>query len=502
MTNRSHKLLLTFFALVLSSCSTTNSTSNEQQPNGNVCDTQAVLVNPNTQNSAIDGIGGTGIHVAKSGNGGGEGGIGGTGIVAKSNKPVFGTGGIGGTGIVGVITGFASICINGVEVNYDATTPVWENGKPSTLNQLAVGQVVSVRAVGNGPQMTALGIGVIQAVVGPVNAIDAATGELRVMGQKINASQINLSALKVGEWLRVSGHSLASGEVMPSHVQAIPLQTGRQAQVRGIARNTQAKIVMLGDTRVDLSSLTTATTFANGDELWVSGHWNGQALQAGEVAVNPTAQGLGRVEKVILEGFIQTASGHNLSLGSQTLVLSDRTHIVGGTSRDLVVNRRVQVVGLVSSDQRIAVERVELNRTIRKNSSGKSFNTPEDTGNKLDDTNLVKPNTDDANKTKTSTVDTSSDSSSSHNSGSSNSGSGSSNSGKGSASSNSGSSGSSGSSVSSGSGSSGSGSSGSSGSNSGSPTSGSSGSSNSGSSSSGSSSSGKGSSGSGKSSSK
>src|SRR6185369_12619780 len=65
-----------------------------------VCAT-ASTVNP----ASAPGLGGTGIsNGGAGGTGVATGGIGGTGI---SN------GGVGGTGIVGVITGFASICVNG-----------------------------------------------------------------------------------------------------------------------------------------------------------------------------------------------------------------------------------------------------------------------------------------------------------------------------------------------------------------------------------------------------
>ncbi|UUZ77687.1 DUF5666 domain-containing protein [Polaromonas sp. P1(28)-13] len=67
-------------------------------------------------------------------------------------------GGIGGTGIVGVITGFASICVNGVEVHFDAGTPVSDNGQPGSARQLAVGQVVAVRAAGAGAEVSARNI--------------------------------------------------------------------------------------------------------------------------------------------------------------------------------------------------------------------------------------------------------------------------------------------------------------------------------------------------------
>lgn len=436
--------LLTLFSLALSSCGTTNTQPFEQQLSGSVCETQAAPLNPNAKSSATDGIGGTGIRIAKNGNnGGGEGGIGGTGVVAGVNKPVFGTGGVGGTGIVGVITGFASICVNGVEVNYDTTTPVWENGKPSAISQLAVGQVVSVTAVNNGQQLMARGIGVIQAVVGPISTVNPATGELRVMGQKINTAQINLSQLKVGDWVRLSGHSLATGEVIASHIQAMPMQANMQAQVRGIAQNAQGKTVMVGDTRVDLSAATPSATFMNGDELWISGIWNGRLLQAKEIAISPTVQGLGRVEKIVFEGFIHSSNSHNLSLGSQALVLSDRTQIVGGSSRELVVNRRVRVSGHLGSDQRIAVDRVEFTRPARSQRSGKSTSSNDDSSSSKDDSKSGKSSDDGT--------------SSGSNSGSGISGS----SGSGSSGSNSGSSGSGSSGSSSGSGSSGSGSSGS-----------------------------------------
>ena len=455
MTKLANKLcawpLVVLFALTLSSCGTTNTPSAEPQQNGTVCETQAALVNPNINDFGL---------------GGGEGGIGGTGVVAGANKSVFGSGGVGGTGIVGVITGFASICVNGIEVNYDTTTPVWENGKPSAISQLAVGQVVSVTAVDNGQQITARGIGVIQAVVGPISTINAATGELRVMGQKINATRIDLARLKVGDWLRVSGHTLAGGEVMPSHVQPLASQANMQAQLRGSVRHVSGKTVLIGDTRVDLSALSAAPSFVNGDELWISGAWNGQQLQAHEVTVNPTLQGLGRVDKIVFEGFIHASSSRSLSLGAQTLVLSDRTQIVGGTSRELVANRHVLVTGHLGADQRIAVDRVEFSRQSRRGSSGKSSSAQESSVGKADDANLVKTRSDDSD---------------SSNSGSGSSGSSSSNSGKGSSSSGSGSSGS----GSSGSGSSGSGSSGSGSSGSGSSGSGGSGSSGSGSSGSG-----------------
>jgi len=66
-----------------------------------------------TGQAAYGGVGGTGDAA--------YGGVGGTGAPGSE-------GGIGGTGIVGTITGFASVCVSGVEVHYDEAVPLAENG--------------------------------------------------------------------------------------------------------------------------------------------------------------------------------------------------------------------------------------------------------------------------------------------------------------------------------------------------------------------------------------
>ena len=45
-----------------------------------------------------------------------------------------------------MITGFASICVNGIELHYDAATLISLNGAPGQAGALAVGKVVMVQA--------------------------------------------------------------------------------------------------------------------------------------------------------------------------------------------------------------------------------------------------------------------------------------------------------------------------------------------------------------------
>jgi hypothetical protein len=77
-------------------------------------------------------------------------GIGGTGAPAEVQVAIVTADrGIGGTGIIGVVTGFASICVDGLEVAYDATSAVDIEGTTADPSQVRVGEVVAIEAVGS-----------------------------------------------------------------------------------------------------------------------------------------------------------------------------------------------------------------------------------------------------------------------------------------------------------------------------------------------------------------
>ena len=115
------------------------------------------------------GVGGTGHGPGDAGGIGGTGapladGIGGTGAPLAD--------GIGGTGarrapaarvgVVGVVTGFGSICVNGLRLQYDRSATVSENGRPAGTAALAVGQFVSIEAERVGDALIARDIGIAE----------------------------------------------------------------------------------------------------------------------------------------------------------------------------------------------------------------------------------------------------------------------------------------------------------------------------------------------------
>jgi hypothetical protein len=170
------------------------------------------------------GIGGTGATA--------DGGVGGTGVNSD--------GGIGGTGlradtdlsVIGVVTGFGSICVNGVEVHYDASTPVTHDGAPSSARALAVGHVVALHAFGNSAEARARSIDVRSAAVGRVTAIERSSNSLNVLGQTVRVEPWTtvgpglagptLADVGLGEPLRVSGLRRADGTIVATRIERAP----------------------------------------------------------------------------------------------------------------------------------------------------------------------------------------------------------------------------------------------------------------------------------------
>lgn len=317
----------------------------------NACGSMASLRNPNAMHG---GIGGTGAP-ARSDNPSpqslaGRPGIGGTGAAE---------GGIGGTGIVGVITGFASICVNGVEVDYDTNTPVSADGLPTSLSDLAVGQVVAVQAVGVGDQLSARSIAVMHAAVGPVGRVDSQAGQLQVLGQSVRvADKTVLSGLQPGNWVQVSGYRLVSGELVASRVESIAPRA--QAQLTGQMGAASGNGFDLHGAQVNLDGMRLSGEAVAGVEVSVRGRWDGTTLHAQVVAVEPSRQNLGQADRVVLEGYVHAVSGNQVSLGNRMVTLAPGVTISGKPVDALAINQRVQISGRVGKDQRVTADRVSV----------------------------------------------------------------------------------------------------------------------------------------------
>ena len=166
-------------------------------------------------------------------------GIGGTGIAPVDQLQDRG---IGGTGIVGVITGFGSIWVNGLEVELDRATRIQVGERIGTDAALRIGQRAIVEADRANGRLQARSVIIRFEVSGPIEEVGRQGTALRVAGQTVDITRAvgRKDAWKVGDWVSVSGLGRPDGTVLasrldrraPGHVTV----RGRVEGVPGAAR--------------------------------------------------------------------------------------------------------------------------------------------------------------------------------------------------------------------------------------------------------------------------
>ncbi|MFW5450319.1 MAG: DUF5666 domain-containing protein, partial [Methylophagaceae bacterium] len=252
-----------------------------------------------------NGIGGTGKPIKKKGNG-----IDGRSFVINGS-------GIGGTGqpiekagvIIGTITGFGSICINGIEIHYTSSTPLHLNGQ--TVNpesSLAIGQVVAVAISGLGNEVIANNMHIIHAANGPVSSIDLVKGELVVLGQTVqlplNTKHANsMDTIQTGDYVEVSGLRNPAGNIIASRIDevaprptvslygSISSTTDNSFNIQGIKINTPLPLGL-----------------SVGQEIHVSGQLDISGLNPDSVMLGQDRQLVADVGGLIsIEGYVESS---------------------------------------------------------------------------------------------------------------------------------------------------------------------------------------------------
>jgi hypothetical protein len=298
---------------------------------------------------ATGGIGGTGAPADNGGIGGtgapaNNGGMGGTGAPADE-------GGIGGTGIVGTITGFGSICVNGVEVHFDDKASLSENGVPASSNQLAIGQVVAVEARKSPRGLEARSIAILHAYEGPITGVATGAAPMRVMGQpvRVAAGARVAEGLRIGEPVRVSGLRNAQGEVVASRIERAP----KLAQVSAIGAIERPG---------NLQGLALSKPLPAGGEVLVRGTWNGRQLNVVQTRSDPGIPFAGRVRNALVEGLVRGQKGNRIEFGGFTAYVDSDTSYLDGQAADLAVDKRIRVSGVFEKGREIRAVRIEFSR--------------------------------------------------------------------------------------------------------------------------------------------
>jgi len=188
------------------------------------------------------------------------------------------------TTTTGVITGFGSIFVGGVEYFTDDAT-VDLDGRPGSEGELAVGMVVTLEGLVNPDGATGQARRVIyrKNLKGPVqaNTIPAGSeaGTLTVLGQTItvdpltvfegDASTPTIDALATGQTVEISGFTTPDG-IYATRV-AVSADAGDEVEIKGRVSNLTATTFQLGALTVDFQGASLDFTLAEGQVVEVKG---------------------------------------------------------------------------------------------------------------------------------------------------------------------------------------------------------------------------------------
>jgi hypothetical protein len=214
--------------------------------------------------------------------------------------------GIGGTGIIGVITGFASVCVAGEEVALPANLPATTDGHPSSVDDLRAGQVVAMQAAGPAEALLAREIVVRHVVIGPVQS--TGDGVMVVAGQQVVVGDAKGAATYAlpGQFVAVSGFREAGGVIFATRIDPAPagpvLLRGELIRIYGTSQ--------IGSQTIRLPD----TTIPAGFPVVVTGKMEGNVLVADSIArdiadESPVAYFGPSVSNFVVEGYLSVIAG-------------------------------------------------------------------------------------------------------------------------------------------------------------------------------------------------
>jgi hypothetical protein len=237
---------------------------------------------------------------------------------------MFADRGIGGTGIVGVITGFASICVDGLEVGIDPATPIRVEDGATSAASLRAGQLVIVTAHSADGMLRARDIAIRYEVSGPVQRVEDAGARLIVAGQPVTMPLGLRSGpgLRPAEWVSVSGFRTPAGDIAATRIdRREPGAVSLHGQV-----TASGGTVRIGRTALRLAPGSTAVP---GQFVRVSGRLSGDvldvdALSPDLLAADPPARFGPEVSRLVIQSYASVTEGRiRVGPGFEASVASD-----------------------------------------------------------------------------------------------------------------------------------------------------------------------------------
>ena len=279
----------------------------------------------------------------------------------------------------GPVSGFGSVFVHGVRFE-TGSAAFTINGRPGTQADLRVGHVVTIHAHrdSNG-NSTADRVDFDDQVKGPVASVDAATGQLVVLGQTVltdadtsfddNIPGASLAGLAAGVIVEVSGMRRADGAIQATRIEAKP--PGTVFEVTGLASNvdTAAHKLNVNALVVDYSTASVQDfpngQPRNGDLIEAKGNSVNAAgaLVASSIELERDDDGGAAGMQIEIEGLVtRFGSATDFDVAGRRVTTNANTRFENGAAADLALNVKVEAEGQMDASGVLVATKVQFKR--------------------------------------------------------------------------------------------------------------------------------------------
>ncbi|MBI4290850.1 MAG: hypothetical protein HY661_05150, partial [Betaproteobacteria bacterium] len=320
----------------------------------------------------------------------GGGGGGGDGTTPVAGTSTLGTG--GGTSVSqGVITGFGSVFVNGIEFSTGGAT-VKIDDNPGLESDLKIGMVVTVRGTADDAARTGSAVqiearDILEGTIEP-GGVDAVNKTITVMGQTVriedNVTRLNdddtvktfaTAAFAVGDRVEVHGFADDQGGLRATRVAK---KASGEFEIKGFVTSIGAGTFGLSLTPGGAVALTVTGTLPAGAivgslvEVKAGAAPLAGTLTATAVQLEDRLGAAG--EKVEVEGIVTSGTVDSFLVNGQRVLTNSATLFEGGLRTDFAVGAKLEAEGPMDANGAIAATKISFrgNIKIEANASGVS----------------------------------------------------------------------------------------------------------------------------------
>ena len=285
------------------------------------------------------------------------------------------------TETTGVITGFGSVFINGVEYETDGTTVTTDDTNAASEADLQVGMVVTLNGSVNddGSTGTASAIHYEEQIKGPLDSIDLAANTLNVLGQTIvfddltNFDNLILADLIPGDFLEISGFFNSNNELYATRIEkSNPLDDTLKIQGVVSQLDSANQNFALSGITIDYSNAEFINITVDGltNDLVVRVKGDANLLVNNVFSVNEVKAILREDapiegETFHIEGLISRLdSAEFFVVNNINVVVDSNTEFEYGDASMLAVNTYVKVKGSINADGNLLAKEIRIQQAM------------------------------------------------------------------------------------------------------------------------------------------